>query len=132
MKDDEKLLRPLNEDIITVAVTKLDGAVVHKDVKLGDSMKKMRELFDDTEVKVNRLVEELTEVDNEIMTTLREFNKTTKAVGDQMRKKIAKLEADVEAYHKETVEDIANARKEDKALNIEANRKLQAFMASLF
>ncbi|KAM0715262.1 hypothetical protein Q7P37_008760 [Cladosporium fusiforme] len=132
LEDDEKLLRPLTEDIITIAVTKSDGTVAHKHIKLGDSMEKIRELFDETETRVNELIEEVTEVDEEIQTTLRDFNKSTQAVGDVLRRKIAKLEADVEAYYEQTVEEISNARKEDKKLNMEANGKVQAFMASLF
>lgn len=132
MEDDKKLCRHLTEDIITVAITKPDGTVSHKDVKLGDSMLKMRELLDETETKVMNLVAELTEVDEELMSSLREFNEVTKAEGDVLRKKISNLQADAEAYYKQTLENVSKARKEDQALNIEANRKLQAFMASLF
>lgn len=131
LQEDQMLLRPLTEDVLTVAVTKSDGTVTHKDVKLGDSIEKMRKLFDDTEMKLNKLMEELNEVDEEIKETLVGYDTATKAVGDTLRKNLTQFEADAQAWHKQTLEDISKARKEDKAHGIEANRKLQEFAASL-
>lgn len=131
LQADMNLMRPLTEDTVTIAVTSLDGTVTNKDVKLGDSMDKMRKLFDETEAKVLRLTAEMDEVDEAIKITIHEYNQATKAGGDDLRKNLRQLEADASAYYKQTVEDIEKARKEDKAYSIEANRKLQEFMASL-
>lgn len=131
LQADMSLMRPLSEDTVTIAVTGRDGTVINKEVKLGDSMDKMRKLFDETEAKVLRLTAELDGVDEEIKNTTHEYNLATKAVGDDLRKNLRQLESDASAYYKQTVEDIEKARKEDKAYSIEANRKLQEFMASL-
>lgn len=131
MQDDVNLFRPLEEDVVTISVTKSDGTVAMKNVKLGDSIQKLETLIDDSRAKLTRLTKELKEVNGEIDATLDEYNKTTKSVGDAFQEKIAKYQSDVKAFHKWTIDEVMKARKEDKAYAVEANRKLQEFAASL-
>jgi len=131
MQESVDLFRPLEEDVVTISVTKSDGTVAMKHVKLGDSIEKLEKLIEDSKAKLIRLTKELNEVNGEIDTTLSEYNKATKSVGDAFQKKIAKYQSDVQAFHKWTIDEIAKARKEDKAYGVEANRKLQEFAASL-
>jgi hypothetical protein len=131
MQGDVSLFRPLEEDVVTISVTKSDGTVAMKNVKLGDSIQKLETLIEDSRAKLTRLTKELKEVNGEIDATLDEYNKATKAVGDAFQKKIVKYQSDVKAFHKQTIDEITKARKEDKAYAVEANRKLQEFAASL-
>jgi SMC interacting uncharacterized protein involved in chromosome segregation len=131
MQEDLHLFRPLEDDAVTISVTKSDGTTSMKHVKLGDSIEKLEELIEDSKTKLTRLTKELTEVNEEIDTTLDEYNKATKTVGEAFEKKIAKYHLDVKAFHKWTIDEIAKAKKEDKAYGVEANRKLQEFAASL-
>ena len=131
IQGDIDLFRPLEEDVVTISVTKSDRTVAMKNVKLGDSIKKLENLIEDSEAKLTRLAKELNEVNGEIDATLDEYNKATKSVGDAFQKKIVKYQADVKAFHKWTIDEITKARKEDKAYAVEANRKLQEFAASL-
>lgn len=131
MQGEANLFRSLDEDVVTISVTKSDGSVVMKDVKLGNSMQKLENLIQDSRAKLTRLTKELKEVNGEIDATLDEYNKATKAVGDAFQKEIVKYQSDVRAFHKWTIDEITKARKEDKAYAVEANRKLQEFAASL-
>jgi hypothetical protein len=131
MQGDADLFRSLDEDVVTINITKSDGTVAMKNVKLGDSMEKLENLIEDSRVKLTRLTKELKEVNGEIDATLDKYNKATKAVGDAFHKKIVKYQSDVKAFHKWTHDEVTKARKEDKAYAVEANRKLQEFAASL-
>ena len=131
MQGDADLFRDLDEDVVTISVTKSDGTVAMKNVKLGDSMEKLENLIEDSRVKLTRLTKELEDVNGAIDATLYEYNKAPKAVGDAFQKKIVKYQSDVRAFHKWTIDEITKARKEDKAYAVEANRKLQEFAASL-
>jgi len=131
MQDDVNLFRPLEEDVVTISVTKSDGTVAMKDLRLGDSIQKLENLIEDSKAKLARLAKELKEVNGEIDATLDEYNKATKAVGDAFQKKIVMYQSDVKAFHQRTIDEITKARKEDKAYAVEANRKLQEFAASL-
>lgn len=131
MQKDSTLYKPLAEDVVTVSVTKSDGTVTRKNVKLGDSIDKFDKLAEETGAKLRRLVEELSEVNDDIDAALGEYDKVTESMGDAFRVKMATFVKDVEALHKFTVEEIAKARKEDKAYTVEANRKLLEFAASL-
>jgi hypothetical protein len=131
MQGDANLFRSLDEDVVTISVTKSDGTVAMKNVKLGDSMEKLENLIEDSRVKLARLTKELKEVNVEIDATLDEYNKATKAVGDAFQEKIVTFQSDVKAFYKWTIDEITKARKEDKAYAVEANRKLQEFAASL-
>ena len=46
MQGDADLFRDLDEDVVTISVTKSDGTVAMKNVKLGDSMEKLELLTD--------------------------------------------------------------------------------------
>lgn len=131
IKGEANLFRDLDEDVVTISVTKSDGTVAMKNVKLGDSFQKLGHMIEDSRVKLARLTKELKEVNGEIDVTLDEYNKATQAVGEAFQEKILKCQADVKAFHKWTVDEIIKARKEDKAYAVEANRKLQEFAASL-
>ena len=131
MQDGVNLFRPLEEDVVTISVTKSDGSTAMKHVKLGDSIEKLEKLIEDSKMKLTRLTKELTEVNEEIDNTLDAYNKATKTVGDAYQKRIMMYQSDVQAFHKWTIDEIAKARKEDKAYGVEANRKLQEFAASL-
>jgi hypothetical protein len=130
-KDDAALYRPLSEDVLTVSVSRPDGSIARRDVQLGDSMQKMAKLIDDTETKVARLNQELEEVSKDIDSVLGEYQKATKSVCKVHEGKRAALLSDVQALHKSVIDDIVEARMEDKKHSVEANRKLQAFAASL-
>lgn len=131
MQEAEKLYRPLEEDIITMSVTKADGTTTLKHVKLSDSIQKLEKLIEDSRVKLTRLGKELAEVDEEIDNTLDKYNEATESVRDGFKEKIKAYQADVQTFHKWTIDEITKARKEDKAYGVEANRKLQEFAASL-
>jgi hypothetical protein len=131
MQEDVKLYCPLEEDIITISNTKSDGTVNFKHVKIGDSIQKLEKLIHDSEVKLTRLDRELDGVNEEIDATLDRYNKATKSVGDAYMEKILEHQEEAIAFHKFTHDEVAKARKEDKAYGVEANRKLQAFVASL-
>ena len=131
MKVDANLFKSLEEDVVTISVTKSDGTVVMKNVKLGDSMQKLENLIEDSRMKLNRLAKELKEVNREIDATLDGYNKATKTVEDAFEKKIVKCQSDAKAFHKWTIDEVTRARKEDKAYAVEANRKLQEFAVSL-
>jgi len=131
MQVDANLFKSLEEDVVTISVTKSDGTVAMKNVKLGDSMNKLENLIEDSRVKLTRLAKELEEVNEEIDATLDGYNKATKAVEDAFQKRIVKYQSDVKAFHKWTIDEVMKARKEDKAYAVEANRKLQEFAASL-
>lgn len=131
MQGDVSLFLPMEEDVVTISVTKSDGSVALKDVKLGDSIEKLEKLIEDSKAKLTRLTKELNEVNEAIDETLGEYNKAAITVGDAFEKKIAKYQADVQAFHKWTIHEITKARKEDKAYGVESNRKLQEFAASL-
>lgn len=81
---------------------------------------------------MHSLLEELDEVDADIASTLREFNAATQREGEELKGRLAGLERDAEVWYERAVEEIASARREDRAKNLEANRRVQAFMASLF
>ena len=110
---DANLFKSLEEDVVTISVTKSDGTVAMKNVKLGDSM------------------QELEEVNGEIDATLEGYNKATKSVEEAFQKRIVQYQSDVRAFHQWTIDEVMKARKEDKAYAVEANRKLQEFAASL-
>lgn len=131
MQGDANLFRSLNEDVVTISVTKSDGTVAMKNIKLGDSIEKLENLMEDSREKLIRLTKELKQVNAEIDATLDGYNKATKSVEDAFQKKILKCQSDVKAFHKWTIDEITKARKEDKAYGVEANRKLQEFAASL-
>lgn len=131
MQGDANLFRSLGEDVVTISVTKSDGTVAMKNVKLGDSMQKLENLIKDSRVKLTPLTKELTEINGEIDAALEEYNKATKAVDEAFQKNIVRFHSDVKAFHKWTIDEITKARKEDKAYAVEANRKLQEFAASL-
>ena len=124
MQVDANLFKSLEEDVVTINVTKSDGTVAMKNVKLGDSMNKLENLIEDSRVKLTRLAKELEEVNEEIDATLDGYNKATKAVEDAFQKRIVKYQSDVKAFHKWTIDEVMKARKEDKAYAVEANRKL--------
>ena len=130
-KADSALCRPLSEDVLTVSVSRPDGSIARRDVQLGDSMKKMAQLIDDTKAKVARLKEELDEVNEDIGSVLKEYQQATKSVSKVHEAKKAVFLSDVEAFHKSVLDDIAVAKLEDKKHSVEAQRKLQAFAASL-
>jgi len=130
-KDDSALFRPLSEDILTVSINKPDCGTARKYVKLSDSMQKMAKLVDDTEAKVARLKEELEEVSEDISGVLNEYNTATKSVCQVHEGKRAVFLSDVHAFHESVMDDILDAKKEDQKHIVEANRKLQAFAASL-
>jgi hypothetical protein len=132
IQNEDNLFGPLEEDIITISVTKSDGTVTLKHVKLGDSVQKLEKLIEDSKGKLTRLAKELGEVNVEIDATLNGYNKATKAVEVAYQEKVKKFNADVQSFHKWTIDEIIKARKEDKAHSVEANRKLQEFSASLF
>jgi hypothetical protein len=131
MQEDVKLYRPLEEDIVTISNIKSDGTVNFKHVKIGDSIQKLEKLIHDSEVKLTRLDKELDGVNEEIDATLDRYNKATKSVGDAYMEKIKEHQEEAITFHKFTHDEVAKARKEDKAYGVEANRKLQAFVASL-
>jgi hypothetical protein len=131
IQEDVKLYRPLEEDIITISNTKSDGTVNFKHVKISDSIAKLEKLIRDSEVKLSRLDRELDGVNEEIDATLDRYNKATKSVGDAYMEKIKEHQEEAITFHKFTHDEVAKARKEDKAYGVEANRKLQAFVASL-
>ena len=131
MQRDANLFRSLNEDVVTISVTKSDGTVVMKNIKLGDSIEKLEKMTEDSKVKLMRLTKELKEVNAEIDAALDGYNKATKSVEDAFQKRIARYQSDVKAFHKWTIDEVTKARKEDKAHAVEANRKLQEFAASL-
>jgi hypothetical protein len=130
-KDDSALSRPLSEDVLTVSVSRPDGSIARRDVQLGDSMHKMAKLIDDTEAKVARLNQELEEVSEDISSVLSGYQKVTKPVCKVHEGKRAALLSDVQALHKSVIDDIVEARREDKKHSEDANKKLQAFAASL-
>jgi hypothetical protein len=130
-KDDSAVSRPLSEDVLTVSVSRPDGSIARRDVQLGDSMQKMAKLIDDTEAKVARLNQELEEVGEDISGVLSEYQKVTKSVCKAHEEKRAAFLSDVQALHKSAIDNIVEARMEDKKHSVEANRKLQAFAASL-
>lgn len=131
MEVDANLFKSLEEDVVTISVTKSGGTVTMKNVKLGDSMQKLENLIENSRVKLARLTKELDEVNGEIDATLGEYNKATKSVEDAFQKRIVKYQSDVKAFHKWTIDEVMMARKEDKAYAVEANRKLQEFAAYL-
>jgi chromosome segregation ATPase len=131
MEENVKLYRPLEEDIITISNTKSDGTVNFKHVKIDDSIAKLEKLIHDSEVKLTRLDRELEGVNEEIDATLDRYNKATKSVGDAYLEKIKEHQEKAIAFHKFMHDQVAKARKDDKAYGVEANRKLQAFVASL-
>lgn len=131
MQDDASLWTPLEDDIVTISVTKPDGTAALKHVRLGDSVQKLEKLIDDSREKLTRLGKELYNVNDDINVTLGAYNKATDAVDDAFKEKIAKYQADVRAFHQWTIDEIAKARKEDKAYSDEVNRKLKEFTASL-
>lgn len=130
-KDESTLFRPLSEDVLTVSVTRPGGSTARRDVKLGDSMERMANLIDDTEIKITRLCGELEEVKEDINGVLDEYQKVTKSVCQVHEGRRAVFLSDVHAFQKSVVENIVGARMEDKQHSVEANRKLQAFAASL-
>jgi hypothetical protein len=130
-KDDSAFCRPLSEDVLTVSVSRPDGSIARRDVQLGDSMKKMAKLVDDTGAKVARLREELEEVNEDIGSVLKEYQEVTKSVCKVHEAKKAVFFSDVQAFHKSVIDNIAEARMEDRKHSVEAQRKLQAFAASL-
>ena len=131
MQGDGSLFKSLEEDVVTISVTKSDGTVAMKNVKLGDSMKKLENMIEDSRVKLTRLTKELKEVNGEIDATLDGYNKATRSVEHAFQTRIVKFQSDVRAFHKWTIDEVTKARKEDKAYGVEANRKLQEFAASL-
>lgn len=131
MQDDANLWTPLEDDIVTISVTKPDGTAALKHVRLGDSVQKLDKLMNDSREKLTRLVKELNEVNEEINATLGVYNKATEAVDTAFKGQIAKYQADVRTFHQWTIDEITKARKEDKAYSVEVNRKLQEFTASL-
>lgn len=130
-EDDSAFSRPLNEDILTVSVSRPEGSIARRDVQLSDSMQNMAKLIDDTELKVTRLKAELDEVSEDISGILREYQKVTKSVCKVHESKRVVFLSDVGAFHKSAVDNIVAARQEDSKHTVEANMKLQAFMASL-
>jgi hypothetical protein len=130
-KDDSALFCPLSEDVLTVSVNRPDGSIARRDVQLGDSMQKIAKLIDDTEVKVTRLKEELEEVSEDVGSVLKEYQQVTRSVCKAHEAKRAVFLLDVQAFHKSVIDDIVEARIEDKKHSVEANRKVQAFTASL-
>ena len=94
-------------------------------------MQKKAKLTDDTEAKVARLNQELEEVGEDIASVLNEYQKVTKSVCKKHEGKRAALLSDVQAFHKSVIDNIVEARMEDKKHSVEAQRKLQAFAASL-
>ena len=131
MEIDANLFKPLEEDVLTISVTKSDGTVAMKNVKLGDSMQKLENLIETSRAKLSRLTKELEEVNAEIDATLEGYNAATRSVEDGFQKRIVKYQSDVKVFHKWTIDEVMKARKEDKAYAVEANRKLQEFAASL-
>lgn len=131
IQGDVAIFRPLEDDVVTISVTKSDGTVAMKNVRLGDSIKKLENLIEGSRAKLTRLAKELNEVNGEIDATLDGYNKATKSVGDAFQEEIVKYQADVKAFHKWTIDAITKSRKEDKVYAAEANRKLQEFAASL-
>jgi hypothetical protein len=130
-KVESALCRPLSEDVLTVSVSRPNGSIARRDVQLGDSMEKMAKLIDDTKAKVTRLKEELDEVNEDIGSVLKEYQEVTKSVCKMHEAKKAVFLSDVQAFHTSVVDDIVAARLEDKKHSVEAQRKLQAFAASL-
>jgi len=130
-EDDSALFRSLSEDILTVSIKQPDGSTSRKHVKLGDSMQRMSKLLDDTEVKVAQLREELDEVSEDISSVLEEYDAATKVVCKFHEGKRTVFLADVHAFYKSVGDNILEARNDDKKHSVEANRKLQAFAASL-
>lgn len=92
----------------------------------------MRSLFDSTNTRVHSLLGELEEVDADIASTLRDFNAATQREGEALKERLAGLEREAESWYERAVEEIASARREDRARNVEANGRVQAFVASLF
>lgn len=131
MEVDANLFKSLEEDVVTISVTKSDGTVAMKNVKLVDSMQKLENLIETSRAKLTRLTKELEEVNAEIDATLEGYNAATRSVEDAFQKRIVKYQSDVKAFHKWTIDEVMKARKEDKAYAVEANRKLQEFAASL-
>lgn len=131
MQDDASLWAPLEDDIITVSVTKSDGTTSLKHVRLGDSIDKFEKLIEDAKVRFARLNKDLDEVNDEIDAAAEAYNKAIDAVDEIHKVKIAEYQADVRAFHKWTIDEITKARKEDKAYNVEVNRRMQEFTASL-
>lgn len=131
MKADVNLFKSLEEDVVTISVTRSDGTVAMKNVKLGNSMQKLENIIEDSRLKLTRLAKDLKEVNEEIDASLHGYNKATKSVDDAFQKKIVQCQSDAKAFHKWTIDEVTKARKEDKAYAVEANRKLQEFAASL-
>lgn len=132
MQGDPALCQPLTDDIVTVSVTKSDGTVSRKNVKLGDSIEKLSHLLDHTEMRFERLIVDVGDITATIEEKLEDYDAATNAVHEIYREKMEVLKQDVAAFHKQTLEEIVKARKEDKAYTVEANRKLMEFAQSLY
>lgn len=132
-REQKALARPLSDDAVTVEHRHKNGNVVEEQVLLGKTMIDFRRKTEMINTKIAPMLKELDELAAEIAVSLRGLldDKTIVKADKELQAALAALEAEAGKAAKQTLDEVKNARKEDKAASEVANNKFQEFLRSL-
>jgi len=127
-----KFQKPFSGDTINTEFTRPDGTVIVSAQPLGKTMAHFERMVGETKAKLRPLFQELQEVDAEIasvLASLGEDDETNKVTAD-VDKKLKKLQTEADQALQQTMDDVADARKEDKKMSADSKKKLEEFLNS--
>lgn len=133
MREQKAFARPLSDDAVTVEHRHKNGNVTEEQVLLGKTMADFRRKTEMINTKISPMLQELDELDAEIAASLRglQDGKTIVKADKELQAALAALEAEAGKAAKQTLDEVKNARKEDKAASEVANKKFLEFLRSL-
>jgi hypothetical protein len=132
---ESELTTPLDQEVVTIEVTRKDKTRETRDVTLGERLQAFQILVERKRPEIESLIKEVQDIDAQIADAMKDILATEE--GDVLRARqeldaaLAKLKEDAHRAKEQTLKDVQSARKDEQRMAAEEKRKLYEFMATL-
>ncbi len=129
------LSKPLDDEQMTIQNHRQNGTVDMKEVKLGETMLSFERLAEKKRAELEKLVQNLQDVVDEIETAreviVAKEKKGVKQAKKSFEAKLASLVDEAEAAREQARDEVKQARKEDREFKANLERKIELLFAEL-
>ena len=134
-QESSALSKPIGEEEITLQIERESGVIESENIKLKDTIHGFRKLTDQTRAKLMHYLQELQDIDAEIAAAKQAVVQTedgeVKKAKEDYKAELVALGEEARACKQQTLAEVSQSRKQDKAWNLETNRKVEEFMKAL-